>query len=224
MRRFAKLPSRRLFVAWLLCLGVTLLVGFSLVGLTQPQSAGAAARPLSVTPTPAHPSTLTATPHSGTADKTGQAASADKSFHTPSWLGEGLAVVFFLLLGLSLILFPIVVRSARIERRSRPAFSPQTLPDEQQVERFTQIAPERKEPLSRDEWQALREAAREKVGQAPRTTRRLAEMRVVDGVPVTVPLAEPETVLRLPEPSHLLAHYPAEDSALEAEAALEGSR
>src|SRR6185437_11731417 len=114
MRRFARLPSRRLFGAWLLCLCVTLLVGLSLVGLAQPQHAGAAARPSLLTPTPAHKPTLTATPHSGAAGSGAHANTADKSSGAPSWLGEGLAVVFFFLLGLSLMLFPIVVRSSRI--------------------------------------------------------------------------------------------------------------
>ncbi len=222
MRRFVKRPSRWLFVAWLLCLCVTLLVGFSLVSLAQPQSAGAAARPLLLTPTPAHPSTLTATPHSGTAGNTGRATGAGKG--APSWLGEGLVVAFFFLLGLSLILFPIVVRSSRIERRSRLEFSPMPVPEEKQVERFSQIAPERKEPLSRDEWQSLHEAAREKAGHAPHTTAHLAAMRVVDGVPVSVPPAETETILQLPAPSHLLARHNVEDYAPEAEAALDSHR
>ncbi|HLV98495.1 MAG TPA: hypothetical protein VKT82_07425 [Ktedonobacterales bacterium] len=221
MRRFARLPSRRLFVAWLLCLCVTLLVGLSLVSLAQPQHAGAAARPFAVTPTPTHAAHATATPHSGTAGSTGQTTHADKA---PSWLGEGLLVVFLFLLGLSLILFPIVVRSSRIERSRRLEFSPMPVPEAKQAARFSQIAPERKEPLSRDQWQALHEAAREKAGPAPHATAHLAAMRVVDGVPVSLPSAEAEAVPQLPAPSLSLAHDAIESHAPEAEAALDNHR
>ncbi len=217
MRRFARLPARRLFWAWLVCLCVTLLVGAALLSLAQPQAAGTAANLSLLAPTPTHTTTLTATPRSGTSSSADHASSAGQISPAPSWLVEGLAVLFLFLLGLSLILFPIVVRSARIERRSRPAFSPLPLPEEKQVAYLSQIAPERKEPLSRDQWQALREAAREKAMRSPQASAHLAAMRIVDGVPVSLPIAEAETIPHLRVPEYPLMSRLSESRAPEAE-------
>jgi hypothetical protein len=191
-------------------------MGFFLLSLAQPQHAGAAANPFLQTPTPAHSSTLTTTPHSGAAGSAEYTANVDKGPPASSWLGEGLLVMFVLLLGLSLILFPIVVRSSRIERRSHLEFSPLPIAEAKQVARFSKIAPERKEPLSRDQWQALNEAARGKTRLSPRTTAHLAMMHVVDGLPVSVPIAEAEAIPQVPAPSLPLTHHTLESHAPEA--------
>jgi hypothetical protein len=114
----------------------------------------------------------------------------------PSWLTGGLVGVFVILLAFSLIIFPLAMRSARAERRGRPTFTvaPPRRPSGQ-VARLTQIPPERKQPLSREQMLALRESQQLAApsGVAEHSTASLAAIRVVDGVPISLPITEAET-------------------------------
>ncbi|HEX6778383.1 MAG TPA: hypothetical protein VF099_09300 [Ktedonobacterales bacterium] len=114
----------------------------------------------------------------------------------PSWLAGGLVGVFVILLAFSLIIFPLAMRSARAERRGRPTFTvaPPRRPSGQ-VARLTQIPPERKQPLSREQMLALRESQQLAApsGVLEHSTASLAAIRVVDGVPVSLPITEAET-------------------------------
>lgn len=114
----------------------------------------------------------------------------------PSWLTGGLVGVFVILLAFSLIIFPLAMRSARAERRGRPTFTvaPPRRPSGQ-VARLTQIPPERKQPLSREQMLALRESQQLAAtpGVLEHSTASLTAIRVVDGVPVSLPITEAET-------------------------------
>ena len=114
----------------------------------------------------------------------------------PSWLTGGLVGVFVILLAFSLIIFPLAMRSARAERRGRPTFTvaPPRRPSGQMA-RLTQIPPERKQPLSREQMLAVRESQQLAAtsGVAEHSTASLAAIRVVDGVPVSLPITEAET-------------------------------
>ena len=118
----------------------------------------------------------------------------------PSWLVGGLVGMFVLLLVFSLIIFPLAMRSARAERRNRLALTiaPPRRPSGQ-VARLTQIPPERKRPLSRAQMLALRESQNVMAisGVSEQSTASLAAVRVVDGVPVSLPLTE-EDIAQLP--------------------------
>ena len=120
----------------------------------------------------------------------------DTLTRAPSWLVGGLVGVFVLLLVFSLIIFPLAMRSARAERRGRLALivAPPRRPSGQ-VARLTQIPPERKQPLNRAQMLALRESQKVMVvsGVSEESTASLAAIRVVDGVPVSLPLIEAET-------------------------------
>jgi hypothetical protein len=188
MGRLARLSSRRLFWLWLACLCVTLLMGLV---LAQPQVAGAAARSAQATPT--------ATSHPGKA--TGNHITpASKPSPAPPWLAEAALILLLLLLGFGLILFPLALRSGRIERRSRPAFSPAPVGADEQVSRLSRIAPERKAPLNREQMRALQQAARVRAGLSPQATTTLAAARLIDGVPISMPIAGAEAVPPLPAP------------------------
>ncbi len=202
MKRLGRLSSKRLFWLWLACLCLTLLAGLT---LAQPQVAGAAANPAQATPTAtAHPATPTGTPHTTTASQPSSA---------PSWLAEGLGIAFLLLLGLGLVLVPLAVRSGRIERRSRPAFSPPPVVADEQVSRLSQIAPERKEPLNREQMLALQQAARGRADLSPQSTASLPAVRIVDGVPISPPISEAEAVPQLPAPRRPAVTRKIDDSA-----------
>jgi hypothetical protein len=120
----------------------------------------------------------------------------DTLARAPSWLVGGLVGVFVLLLVFSLIIFPLAMRSARAERSNQLALTvaPPRRPSGQ-VARLTQIPPERKEPLSRAQMLALRESQQVAAisGVSEQSTASLAAIRVVDGVPVSLPLIEAET-------------------------------
>jgi hypothetical protein len=104
--------------------------------------------------------------------------------------------VFVLLLVFSLIIFPLAMRSARAERRGRQALpvAPPSRPSGQMA-RLTRIPPERKQPLSRAQMLALRESQKVVAisGVSEQSTASLAAIRVVDGVPVSLPLIEADT-------------------------------
>lgn len=188
MGRLGGLSSRRLFWLWLACLCMTLLTGLA---LAQPQVAGAAARAAQATPT--------ATPYTG--KTTGiHTTPASKPSSAPSWLAEGLGILFLLLLGFGLILVPLAVRSGRIERRSRPAFSPAPVVADEQVSRLSQIAPERKEPLNRDQMLALQQPTRGQSDPSRPSTATLTPARLIDGVPISSPISGAEPVPQLPAP------------------------
>lgn len=108
----------------------------------------------------------------------------------------GLVGVFGVLLVLSLIIFPLAMRSARAERRGRPDFTvaPPRRPSGQ-VARLTSIPPERKEPLSREQMLMLRESQQLAAvpGVSEQSTASLAAIQVVNGLPVSLPITEAET-------------------------------
>lgn len=103
--------------------------------------------------------------------------------------------MFVLLLVFSLIIFPLAMRSARAERRGRQALTAaSSRRPSGQMARLTQIPPERKQPLSREQMLALRESQVMAVsGVSEQSTASLAAIRVVDGVPVSLPLIEADT-------------------------------
>ncbi|HEU5368590.1 MAG TPA: hypothetical protein VFU69_09005 [Ktedonobacterales bacterium] len=201
MRRLVRLSSRRLFWLWLACLCMTLLAGLA---LAQPQAAGAAANSAQATPT--------ATAHSDTATEN-HTTTASQPSPASTWLAEGLGIVFLLLLGFGLIIFPIAVRSARIERRSRPAFSLVPVVAAEQVSRLGQIAPERKEPLNRQQMLALQEAARGRADSSQPSATTLTPARLIDGVPISLPISEAEAVPQLPAPRRPAVTHKIDDGA-----------
>lgn len=64
--------------------------------------------------------------------------------------------------------------------------------------RIIQIPPQRREPLSREQMLALREEQERWAGVSREFSGRLTAVRLVDGVPVTLPISEQETVPRMP--------------------------
>ncbi len=98
-------------------------------------------------------------------------------------------MLFAVLLVFSLIILPLAMRAARTERRSRPAVVPTpTRRPSGQVARLSQIPPERKEPLSREQLQSLREARPDGSQHASGAS---SGMHIVDGVPVSLPITPP---------------------------------
>ncbi|HEU5198068.1 MAG TPA: hypothetical protein VFU32_00445 [Ktedonobacterales bacterium] len=209
MGRFTRLPSVALFRLRLItCCGV-LLAGLMLMALALPHSgqaregapAAMAAQPaltvMTVSALAVSPSTTPgAVPSSTTQATVTPGKSKGAVAKAPSWLVDGLVGVFVLLLVFSLIIFPLAMRSARAERRGRPAVTvaPPSRPSGQMA-RLTRIPPERKQPLSREQMLALRES--QHLAAVPRvseqSTASLAAIRVVDGVPVSLPLIEEDT-------------------------------
>src|SRR5579859_1631352 len=161
MRRFARLPSTLLFRLRPVSLCAALLVGLALVSLTPTATqASATLSPLALAATPTPQAHATPTPRADPGKSSvSQPGSGSAPGPVPMWLIEGLGVLFLALLGFSLIIFPIAVRSARTERASRPVYKPTArVSEDEQVARLSQIPPERKEPLSREQMRALREA------------------------------------------------------------------
>ena len=201
MRRLGRLSSRRFFWLWLACLCVMLLAGLA---LAQPQVAGAVANSAQATPT--------ATTHPGkTAGNHIPPASQPSPAST--WIAEGLMILFLLLLGFGLVLVPLAVRSGRIERRSRLAFSPTPIVADEQVSRLSQIAPERKEPLSREQMLALQQAARGKADPSQQSEATLTPARLIDGVPISPPINDAKAVPQLPAPRRPTVTRKINDSA-----------
>lgn len=209
MGRLAGLSSRRLFRCWLAGLCV-LLLGLALA-LAQTPVAASAAHPA---PTHTYAATATATTPTPRASATpgGAHAAGSEANRAPSWLPEALGVLLFLLLFFGLIIVPIALRAERIERRNRPAYSPAPVTEDEQVARLSQIAPERKEPLSREQLRALREAAQESVALPPQPTTSLPTVRLIKGVPVSLPDAEAEQLPQLPAPPQPAVTRASEDS------------
>jgi hypothetical protein len=206
MGRCVRLLTTRLFWLWLLNLYAALLVGLALVNLAPLPSAGTAAdRALRTrTPTPAATSTLpptltpAATLHAGAVTGVHRANAPASS--APSWLGEVMALAIFIVVGFGLIMFPIAVRSARIDKRTLPAYPLPPAAKEKQVARLSRAAPVRKEPLTREQLQALRDAALGGAAVSQQSAGALATIRLVDGVPVSLPSSEAGTSAQLPMP------------------------
>jgi hypothetical protein len=119
----------------------------------------------------------------------------------PPWLVEGLVGVFVILLGFSLIVFPIAMRAGRADRRSQPAgrvHRPAGVSG--QVARLHDIPPERKEPLSREQMLMMRDSQRLPAAShiSDQSTGSLTAIRLVNGVPVSLPITEAETVPQVP--------------------------
>lgn len=224
MGRFTRLPSAVLFRLGLITCCGALLAGLMLImlGLPHAGQAQGGAADIAIfathTPTPTRTPaptatstpvpTATSTPRP-TATSTPKPAPSSTAPATatpgrskgalgkvPSWLTGGLVGVFVILLAFSLIIFPLAMRSARAERRGRPTFTvaPPRRPSGQ-VARLTQIPPERKQPLSREQMLALHESQQLAAtsGVSEHSTASLAAIRVVDGVPVSLPITEAET-------------------------------
>jgi len=160
----------------------------------------------SATPPGAKPSPTT---HAGAAGggKKGVLAAA------PSWLVEGLAAVFLILLAFTLIVFPLAMRSARAERRSRPSGRvPRSGGVDSQVARLNEIPPARREPLTREQMLAVRNS--QKLPAVSRVSNQsmgsLAAIRLVNGVPISLPITEAETAPQLPA-----ARWPAAGKVVE---------
>ncbi|HEY7355284.1 MAG TPA: hypothetical protein VH590_02425 [Ktedonobacterales bacterium] len=201
MGRLARLSSRRLFWLWLACLWVTLLTGLA---LAQPQVAGAAGYAAKATPTATAQPVKTIGNH---------IAPASQPSPAPTWIGEGLMILFLLLLASGLMLIPLAVRSGRIERRSRLAFSPPPVVADEQVSRLSQIAPERKEPLNREQMLTLHQSARGKAAPSQQSTTTLTPERLIDGVPISPPISEAEAIPQLPAPRRPAVTRKIDDSA-----------
>jgi hypothetical protein len=214
MGRLARRSSRRFLRCWLASL-CALLLGLALVSLAQPPVAAAAASPALLAPMRTHTATPTATTSTPRASATpgGARAAGSETKRAPSWLPEALGIMLLLLLGFGLIIVPLALRAARIERRHRPAYSPAPMTEDEQVARLSQIAPERKEPLSREQLRALREAARESADLPPQPTASLPTVRIIKGVPVSLPDVEAEPLPQLPAPPQPAATRASEGSA-----------
>lgn len=152
------------------------------------------------TPTTKPSPTPTATSHPGAAIDGDHIPPEGTIAPAPPWLGEGLAILFLVLLGFSLIVFPLVVRLLRSERRYGPAFSPLPVMPEKQMAQLNQIPPERKQPLNPGQLHLLHEASRGRVIISQESTATLAAVRIVDGVPISMPITEAETIPQLPTP------------------------
>jgi hypothetical protein len=203
MGRFAWYVVLR-FGLSLILLGIAFLVGAALVG-SQPSVASAATHSASVhfsalvstsaTPTPL----ATSTPRTSGAAEGVQPSSEHTVSKVLSALPEVLAIAFVVLLLFGLMLVPVVRRSARAERRSRLALPLVPIAPEKLEAQLSRVAPERKEPLSREQMQELKEVVQ--TGAAsPASMASLGSMRLVDGVPVSIPLEEIEPVPLLPAP------------------------
>jgi hypothetical protein len=152
---------------------------------------------LATTPTP----TPTSTPHAGPASSGGHAGAAGRAPSAPSWLVEGVIALFALLLGLGLIALPIAMRVARVERWGQPVYKPlHRRPAGEQAARLSQIPPERKEPLSREQMEAMRASKRLRAADAQQSATTPAITRIINGVPVSLPVTEAETMPHLPAP------------------------
>ncbi len=166
------------------------------------------------TATQAPRTTATATPRPGTGGglpgADGDEGSAEPA---PPWLLGGLGALFGALILLALIAFPLSRRLAQNAARERPSarFAHETFqrPPSMQgaaarTSRMSQIPPQRREPLSREQMLALHAEQERRAGVSRESSSRLAAVRLVDGVPVTLPISEQETVPRmsiLPTPS-----------------------
>lgn len=167
----------------------------------QPTATAPAATPVQVlaaspSPTPkgakSSPTAHAGAPGSG---KKGALAAA------PSWLVEGMMGLFVILLGFSLIIFPIAMRAGRADRRSQPARRVlRATRMSGQVARLNEIPPERKEPLSRQQMLALRDSQQLPVVSdvSDQSTGSLAAIRLVNGVPISLPITEAETIPQMP--------------------------
>ncbi len=204
MGRFVRRAAPR-FGLSVMMLCIALLAGQALVNRAQPAAASAAAHSASVrfssllstsaTPTPR----ATTTPRASGTAKSAQPASESQSFDLRSVLPEAIALLLALLLGFGLMLYPVVRRSARDERRSRLAYPLEMIPPEKLEAQLSQVAPERKEPLSREQMRELKEAAQARAA-SPSSTASLASMRLVDGVPVSLPMPQEDPAPQLPAP------------------------
>ncbi len=202
MGRFERLPPRLLFRLGLVSLCAALLVVLTLVSQAQPAAqASAPTSPLALAATPTPPAHATPTPRADPGKGQASQPSSSAVGALPAWLIEGLGVLLLALLGFSLIIFPIAVRSARTERAARPVYRPSArVPESEQVARLSQIPPERKEPLSREQMRALRAASRAGEEVPQQTTASLATIRLINGVPISAPDAEEEAAPPLPAP------------------------
>lgn len=211
MGRLAWLSSRRFLRFWLASL-CALLLGLALVSLAQPPVA--AASPARLAPIRTHTATPTAPTSAPRAGATpgGAHAAGSEANRAPSWLPEALGVLLLLLLFFGLIIVPIALRAERIERQNHLAYSPAPMTEDEQVARLSQIAPERKEPLSREQLRALREAAQESANLPPQPTTSLPTVRLVKGVPVSLPDTEAEPLPQLPAPPQPAATRASEGS------------
>jgi hypothetical protein len=101
---------------------------------------------------------------------------------------EGLVILFLLLLGFSVVIFPLAVRSARAERRNQPIYKPVVrYPEDEQIARMSLIPPARREPLSREQMLALRTSQQQVDALTQQSTASLPPMRLVNGVPFSPP-------------------------------------
>jgi hypothetical protein len=63
---------------------------------------------------------------------------------------------------------------------------------------MSQIPPLRREPLTQEQMLALHAEQERRAGVSKESSGMLAAVQLVDGVPVTLPISEQETVPRLP--------------------------
>jgi hypothetical protein len=244
MGRFVGLLSLRRFRLGLIGLCMVVLVGLAVMGLAQSRAAQAVvdsplltptrthtatatptSKPKKPTPTPTSKPTLTPTTNaSPTPTATSHPAAAldgdvippqGTIAPAPPWLAQGLAIMFLVLLGFGLIVFPIVVRLLRSERRYGPVFTPLPVLPEKRIAQLNQIAPVRKQPLNPEEMHRVREATRSQVIISQESTATLAAVRIVDGVPISMPITEAETVPQLPTPKRPLTPRVIESSVRE---------
>ena len=113
----------------------------------------------------------------------------------PPWLAIGLAALFGALLLFSLITFVVARRLGRQGTIRRPLSIPAFSQNTGQFSRLSQVPPVRRQPLTREQMLALRQQQEREAGISNQTTASLAAVRLVNGVPVTLPITEPETIL-----------------------------
>ena len=215
MGRFVGLRLTRRSGLMLIHVCAVVLVGVAMVNVPQhptraPSTPAAHSRPLlnqeaTPTPLPASPTASVSVTPVSTHSQSESQAPADLS-----WLVEGVAVLFLILLGFGLILVPIVVRSSRIERRRRLSFPLEPVAQEKLEAQLTRVVPERKAPLSRAQMQALRDEARRLA-----VTSESSAVRLVNGLPLSLPIAEAEPLPQLPAPRRPVVTRKLENHALQ---------
>jgi hypothetical protein len=120
----------------------------------------------------------------------------------------GLGALFGSLVLFALIAFPLSHRLAQQHAAGKhpmrfPSSAgvlrpPSMQPVTERIARMSQIPPVRREPLSQEQMRALHAEQERRAGVSRESSGTLAAVRLVNGVPVTLPISEQETVPRMP--------------------------
>ena len=204
MRRCTRLTAARLVRLGLASLGTALLPGLVIVALAlagsgQPDPGLFSPAALAAAPTSRPTAHTTATAHATPGKGKGsQSGGGSQSTTLPSWLPEGVVALLVVLLGFGLVIVPLALRS---EQRNQPIYKPGARRSaDEQIARLSLIPPERKEPLSREQMQALRASQQQHAEVSRQFTGSLEAAHLVSGVPVSPPGSEAEATPQLLAP------------------------